>query len=1076
MGSRGYLRTMPHVLLAGAPTGCWTNLGDEAILVGMVTSLRRVVADVEITVVSSSPDGFLERHGCAAVRYDDLDGVIRAVAGSDLVVLGGGSIFFDYWAIDAADVLTPRHQGLSLWTGLALLAAADDIPVAVYGVGVGPLATPDGELLTAAAFEAASAVTLRDNDSIDTLARLGLGHLGAVVTGDPALGVDLAAAAPHRSGLSELPELSALPRPLLGVAVREWDIGVDPEAWQSALAQALDHTLERDGGTVVFVPCHRSVAWPLTDDTGAASAVRARMAQPERCVVVDIDLTWAERAAVLAGCDHALAMRYHAALFTQRAGVPTVGLSYDPKVAGLFREWDEPDLVVDIGEATAAGLIARLDRVHDDLSLVPALHDLGSDLTEQEARTIEIVAGLLGRPASPPGGPALERLLARLSLHPADRPPAAAEALDRLAAKLGVEVEATSPSPEGAPVPPTVRGRVAVLTNQLLDRESGAPMVGGAERYGLELGHLLRDLGLDPTFFQGGGTWEVGDYFGFPVVALPFGGAFSEYEFGVAEAFFEATADFDHVLYLMPNYASGPMRPDAVVVSHGVWWDHALWPLLSFRTPEWYEHLERVYGRAERVVSVDFNTINVVRALFPEVADRIVPVPSGVDTELFHPPATRRVDNPLVIFPRRVEVTRGPSLVGAILDLVPDACRFAWVGTGDPGYEKVFAELAQRDPRFTQRSAGFDEMPAVYRGADICVIPTIGSEGRSLACLEAMASGCAVVVTHVGGLPELVTDEVDALVCEPTAASIAAAVRRLVRDPELRRRLGAAARISAERQSLLLWRSRWAQTLVELGWVDDAAAAVPYDVIHLSAPDASLDGRTADELVAWERRGRRVFRLEAGDRVDDTRLAELRDREGIDRAVVLVASPAWASAALSAREAFGWPVLCLGDHDGSPAGGLAPGEETLIEDADLVVASTRADQERWFAARPDVLLARTGPDPQDGSSRPGGASWWDDRVEVVERALVTLLAPRTTSSPGTEQAGTEPAGTGSTGTEVHWTDDPVVPSSGAASPEELDALRNELDALHRSRALKVVNLYWRGRQAFDRRFLHRSHD
>src|SRR5690606_26952856 len=112
-----------------------------------------------------------------------------------------------------------------------------------------------------------------------------------------------------------------------------------------------------------------------------------------------------------------------------------------------------------------------------------------------------------------------------------------------------------------------------------------------------------------------------------------------------------------------------------------------------------------------------------------------------------------------------------------------------------------------RDPRLSIDDASFDAMPDRYREADICVIPTVGSEGQSLACLEAMASGCAVVATRVGGLPELIRDGVDGLLCDPTPDSLADAVRRLVRDPALRLRLGAEARRTAEQRSLLQWRA-----------------------------------------------------------------------------------------------------------------------------------------------------------------------------------------------------------------------------------------------------------------------------
>ena len=86
---------MRRILLAGAPTGCWTNLGDEAILAGMAASLRSAWPDAALAVVSSNPPGFLDRYDCQAVPFRDVEAIAEAVTASDLVLLGGGSIFFD---------------------------------------------------------------------------------------------------------------------------------------------------------------------------------------------------------------------------------------------------------------------------------------------------------------------------------------------------------------------------------------------------------------------------------------------------------------------------------------------------------------------------------------------------------------------------------------------------------------------------------------------------------------------------------------------------------------------------------------------------------------------------------------------------------------------------------------------------------------------------------------------------------------------------------------------------------------------------------------------------------------------
>jgi glycosyltransferase involved in cell wall biosynthesis len=82
-------------------------------------------------------------------------------------------------------------------------------------------------------------------------------------------------------------------------------------------------------------------------------------------------------------------------------------------------------------------------------------------------------------------------------------------------------------------------------------------------------------------------------------------------------------------------------------------------------------------------------------------------------------------------------------------------------------------------------------------GCDIYANSSI-TEGVSLTILEAMAAGLPVVATSVGGTPEVLDDSCGALVPPRQPAALAAAVIKLVEDPERRASLGIAARRRAE--------------------------------------------------------------------------------------------------------------------------------------------------------------------------------------------------------------------------------------------------------------------------------------
>jgi glycosyltransferase involved in cell wall biosynthesis len=90
------------------------------------------------------------------------------------------------------------------------------------------------------------------------------------------------------------------------------------------------------------------------------------------------------------------------------------------------------------------------------------------------------------------------------------------------------------------------------------------------------------------------------------------------------------------------------------------------------------------------------------------------------------------------------------------------------------------------------------DLPALLRAADV-VVSTSHTEGLPLAILEAFAYGVPVVATDVGGVSELVTDEVNGLLVPPGEPHATAdALARLADDESLRLRLAGQARLTFE--------------------------------------------------------------------------------------------------------------------------------------------------------------------------------------------------------------------------------------------------------------------------------------
>jgi sugar transferase (PEP-CTERM/EpsH1 system associated) len=218
-----------------------------------------------------------------------------------------------------------------------------------------------------------------------------------------------------------------------------------------------------------------------------------------------------------------------------------------------------------------------------------------------------------------------------------------------------------------------------------------------------------------------------------------------------------------------------------------------------------------VWRRADGVLSVSSRLAERMAAEVGFPIEQIRVIRNGVDLNRFRPrskPSARSLlDLPtdgLVVgtIGRLVPVKDQRSLIDATALLHGQATRCSTVIIGDG---PLLGELQQYAvDRGVANWVHFlgerHDVPEILPALDLFALVST-SEGLSNTIIEAMASGVPVVATSVGGADELVVDGTTGFLVPPSSPlAIAAAIRRLLEDEQLRTAFGRAARERAERE------------------------------------------------------------------------------------------------------------------------------------------------------------------------------------------------------------------------------------------------------------------------------------
>jgi L-malate glycosyltransferase len=208
---------------------------------------------------------------------------------------------------------------------------------------------------------------------------------------------------------------------------------------------------------------------------------------------------------------------------------------------------------------------------------------------------------------------------------------------------------------------------------------------------------------------------------------------------------------------------------------------------------------------------------------------------NGVDTRRFLPRPRPGGTVELITIANLVKTKGTHHLLGALGRLRSPRVRLRVVGDGPelPSLRALAVELGiQHQTEFLGLRNDVHEL---LGSSDICFQPAL-LEAFGLTIAEAMACGCAVVASRVGGIPELIQHGRTGLLVEPgDEAGFAAALDRLLRDPVLRHQLGGWARQHAREHFELSRNVRQ-----HLDWCEEAAGFVSSQGRLAAAPEPAV--------------------------------------------------------------------------------------------------------------------------------------------------------------------------------------------------------------------------------------------
>lgn len=282
----------------------FNNVGDEAILVSIIESLKKSVDDVDITVLSANPNMTSKKHEVRAVDRKSIKGIFKAIKECDLFISGGGSLLQD---------VTSRRS-IIYYLVVLLIALVYRKKILIYSQGIGPINETFNRIFTKIVLNKCDVITIRDNKSKTELLDMGITKPPMYVSADPVIGLS-------KVGLNFGQSILGNEKKVIGFAMRGWK---NNKEFNEKICKVADKVVSELGYHVAFIPFHYG------EDMKIMEYMKKHM--KNNALFIDKRYEINEMLSIIGACDLLVGVRLHSLIFAAVMNTPMVAISYDPKI------------------------------------------------------------------------------------------------------------------------------------------------------------------------------------------------------------------------------------------------------------------------------------------------------------------------------------------------------------------------------------------------------------------------------------------------------------------------------------------------------------------------------------------------------------------------------------------------------------------------------------------------------------------------------------------------------------------------------------------------------------------------